>query len=73
MTGGTSVGVMKSVGKAVRDYYIQKPENNNIVALGIAALDYIANGSDFDEAKVRSSLSHLLVHTETYSHGSPSP
>ena len=48
MTGGTSVGVAKYVGKAVRDYYIQKPEKKKIVALGIAALDYIANGSDFD-------------------------
>ena len=61
MTGGTSVGVMKYVGKAVRDYRIQKPENN-IVALGIASLDYIAKGSNFVDVQVRSSLSHLIFH-----------
>jgi len=45
VTGGTHVGVMKQVGKAVRDYTISNANGNKkpIIAIGIATWGCISN------------------------------
>ncbi|MEQ2238074.1 Transient receptor putative cation channel subfamily M member 2, partial [Ilyodon furcidens] len=43
ITGGTHTGVMRHVGKAVRDYALSNPMQGNIVAIGIATWGVIHN------------------------------
>ena len=46
-------GVMKRVGKAVRDYRIKNPEKKDLFALGIASWGFTANRECIESCLVR--------------------
>ena len=67
ITGGMASGVMKLVGKAVRDYYIQNPEKEDLVALGIASWGFTAERNSIKRSWVRLPLhaKHRHTHYDT--------